>query len=142
MQVAQILNRKDGELASVTPDTPIPALAAMLKSRGIGAVVVIDEAGELRGIVSERDIVYALADLAGGMSHLTARDLMTRDVSVCKPGHDINDVMRAMSSKRFRHMPVMEDGQVIGVVSIGDAVRSRIEELEHERQALEELITG
>lgn len=142
MKVAQVLREKSGDIATVLPDTPIPAVATMLKGRGIGALLVLDDKNDLMGIISERDIVYALADNADGMGHLTAGDLMTREVQTCKPGQDINDVMRAMTAKRFRHMPVLDDGKLAGIVSIGDAVKCRMQELENERQALESFITG
>jgi CBS domain-containing protein len=142
MKISQLLRNKTGDIASVSPETPIPAVAAMLKGRGIGAVVVQDREGGLAGILSERDIVYALSDRATGLADVTAADLMTAQVQTCSPAQDINDVMRAMTEKRFRHMPVMDQGQLVGIVSIGDAVKSRIEELENERRALETFITG
>lgn len=142
MQVAQVMRRKGGEVATVTRTTGVPAVAAMLKARGIGAVVVLEPDGRIAGILSERDIVYALADNGRGLDHLSAADLMTRDVTVCRPGQDVNDVMRAMTDKRFRHMPVVDNGQLVGVISIGDAVKTRIEELENEREALTNIIHG
>lgn len=140
MQVGQIVRRKGGDVASVVPETPIAEIAAMLKDRGIGAAVVLDAGGKLAGIVSERDIVHALAAHGGRCAELTAGDLMTTDVQTCKPAHDIHDVMRVMTDKRFRHLPVVDGGRLIGVISIGDAVKSRIEELETERNALESFV--
>jgi CBS domain-containing protein len=140
MQVGQIIRRKGGDIAGVAPETPITDVAAMLKDRGIGAAVVLGPDGKLAGIVSERDIVHALADHDGAVADLTAADLMTTDVQTCKPAHEINDVMRVMTQKRFRHLPVMDGGTLIGVISIGDAVKSRIEELENERNALESFV--
>lgn len=142
MQVAQVLRRKGGDVASVTRTTSIPAVAAMLKARGIGAVVVIEADGRIAGILSERDIVYALADNGRGLDHLSAGDLMTRDVQTCRPGQDVNEVMHAMTHKRFRHLPVVDNGRLVGVISIGDAVKTRIEELENERNALTDFIHG
>lgn len=142
MQVSQVLHRKTGDIASVSPETPIPAVAAMLKSRGIGAVVVLGKDGDLKGILSERDIVYAMSENVNGLGDLTAAELMTADVQTCRPAHDVNDVMRSMTQKRFRHMPVLDNGKLVGIMSIGDAVKSRIEELENERRALESFITG
>ena len=142
MQVAQILRRKGGDVATVTRATAIPAVAAMLKARGIGAVVVLEADGRIAGILSERDIVYALADNGRGLDHLSAGDLMSRDVATCRPGQDINEVMRAMTDKRFRHMPVLDADRLVGVISIGDAVKTRIEELEIEREALTSFIHG
>ena len=142
MQVAQVLHRKGGDVATVTRTTSVPAVAATLKARGIGAVVVLEPDGRIAGILSERDIVYALADNGRGLDHLSAADLMTKDVAVCMPGQDVNDVMRAMTDKRFRHMPVVDNGELVGVISIGDAVKTRIAELESEREALTSIMHG
>lgn len=140
MQVGQIIRRKGGEVASVAPGMPATEIATILRHRGIGAVLVLETGGKLAGIVSERDIVHALAEHARGVADLTAADLMTTDVQTCKPAHEIDQVMRIMTDKRFRHLPVMDSGRLIGVISIGDAVKSRIEELEHERNALESFV--
>jgi len=140
MQVGQIIRRKDADIASVAPGTAITEVAAMLQDRGIGAAVVLDDGGKLAGIVSERDIVHALAEHHDAIAERTAGDLMTTEVQTCKPAHEINDVMRVMTQKRFRHLPVMDGGKLIGVISIGDAVKSRIEELENERNALESFV--
>ncbi len=142
MKVSRILQRKSGDIASVDPERSIPDVVAMLCQRDIGAVLVLDAEGQMVGIVSERDIVRALDEHGPDLSGLRASDLMTREVTHCDPGHDINDIMRHMTEGRFRHMPVLDDGRLVGVISIGDAVRARIEELEREREALQNYIAG
>ena len=142
MKVARILQRKSGEIASVDPGRTIPDVVSTLCERDIGAVIVLDQGGRMAGILSERDIVRALDIHGPDLSGLTAGDLMTTEVSHCEPGQDINDVMRSMTEGRFRHMPVLDDDRLVGVISIGDAVRARIEELEREREALQHYIAG
>lgn len=142
MKVAKILQRKGGDVASVDPQRAIPEVVSLLCERDIGAVIVVDRHGQMAGIVSERDIVRALDNHGPDLSGLTAGDLMTREVSHCDAEQDINDVMRGMTEGRFRHMPVLDDGRLIGVISIGDAVSARMEELEREREALQHYIAG
>ncbi len=142
MKVARILQGKSGDIASVTPGCTIPDVVDLLCERDVGAVIVLDPDGDMAGIVSERDIVRALDVHGADLSGLTAADLMTSDVRHCRPEHDIDDVMRQMSDGRFRHLPVLADGCLSGVISIGDAVRARIDELEREREALQHYIAG
>jgi len=142
MKVSRILQNKGGDVATATPQTPILEVVAEMRSRGIGAMVVTEDDGSIAGILSERDIVQSLADHGDHLAQLTAHDLMTTQVSVCDSKHDVNDVMRQMSGGRFRHVPVVEQGKVIGVISIGDVVRARIDELERETEALQHYISG
>lgn len=142
MKISRILQRKSGELASVEPGRSIPEVVGVLCQRDIGAVIVIDENDHMAGILSERDIVRALDVHGPDLSGLSAADLMTREVTHCRPDQDINHVMREMSDGRFRHMPILDDGRLVGIISIGDAVRARIEELEQEREALQHYISG
>ena len=142
MKIARILQHKSGEIASVKPDRPIPDVVAVLCEHDIGAVLVLDDSGQMVGILSERDIVRALDEHGPDLSGVTAADLMTRNVKHCSPDQDINYVMREMSDGRFRHLPILDDGRLVGIISIGDAVRARIEELEREREALQHYIAG
>lgn len=142
MKVSRILHYKDDEVATVSPDRPILDVVTILKERGIGAVVVVDENGSIAGILSERDIVHSLADRAIDIEDLRAADLMTAQVSICAPDLHVNDVMRQMTTGRFRHVPVVDNGRLVGIISIGDVVRARIEELEREREALQHYIAG
>lgn len=142
MKVSRILHFKGGEVITVSPDRPILEVVTLLKERGIGAVVVVGDDGMIAGILSERDIVHALADQATDLARLRAADLMTTQVSICESDHPVNDVMRQMTEGRFRHVPVVDDGRLAGIISIGDVVRARIEELEREREALQHYIAG
>ena len=142
MKVSQLLRGKTGAVATVSAQTPIPEIIDMLKARGIGAVVVVNEDGGIAGILSERDIVSAMAEVRADVLNQHARDLMTAPVQTCRPGHDITWVMRTMTERRFRHIPVVDQGKMVGIVSIGDAVKARIQELEEEAQALKSFIAG
>jgi len=142
MKVSRILQRKDGELATVSPDRPILEVVQELRQRRIGAVLVTDADGGMVGILSERDIVHALAEHGADLARLTAGDLMTASVQTCTPDHDVHHVMGQMTEGRFRHVPVIDDGRLAGVISIGDVVRARMDELENERAFLQSYISG
>lgn len=142
MKVSRILQFKGNEVTTVSPDRPILDIVTMLREQGIGAVVVVGDDGAIAGILSERDIVHALADRATDLARLRAADLMTARVSICEPDRHVNDVMKLMTEGRFRHVPVVDDGRLVGIISIGDVVRARIEELEREREALQHYIAG
>ncbi|RDD60562.1 CBS domain-containing protein [Ferruginivarius sediminum] len=142
MKVSQILQTKGRDVATVSPDDAILDVVAQLKARRIGAVVALDGSGHIAGILSERDVVHALAEHGPNLAKLKVADLMTKDVTTCTPSNDVNHVMREMTQGRFRHVPVIENGKLAGLVSIGDAVKARIEELEHEREALQSYIAG
>jgi len=141
MQVSQILQSKGGAITTVAPDTPILDIAKLLKEKRIGAVVVLDGDERIAGILSERDIVRSLADHGETLARRTAADLMTREVETCRPSQKVDDVMRVMTEKRFRHVPVVDKGNLVGIISIGDAVKARIEDLEYEANVLHNFIT-
>jgi CBS domain-containing protein len=142
MKIASILHTKGGDVTTVSADRPILEIVAELRQRGIGAVVIIGADGSVGGILSERDIVHALADHGEGLSDVTVGDLMTPAVTVCSPDDHVDDVMRQMSGGRFRHVPVVDNGKLAGIISIGDVVRARIDELERETEALQQYISG
>jgi CBS domain-containing protein len=142
MKVHQILQSKGSEVASVAPDTPIDAAVQELESRRIGALVVLDGDARIAGILSERDVVRALATQGMDIAGAPVSDLMTTEVTTCRPDDDVDGVMAVMTRGRFRHVPVVKDGRMIGVISIGDAVKARMEELEHERAALASYIAS
>jgi len=142
MKVSRILKGKGEEVATVRPERPILEVVAELRNRRIGALVVMADDDSIAGIVSERDIVHAVADHGPDLARLTAGDLMTTEVTVCEPMHDVPYVMRQMTEGRFRHVPVVENGRLVGIISIGDVVRARIEELERETEALQHYIAG
>ncbi len=142
MKVSRILQHKGSEVATVRPETPVIDVVAQLRERRIGAMVVVDPDGSICGIISERDIVRALAEHGPDLATLKTSDLMTADVSVCNSDVGIDDIMRQMTDGGFRHVPVVEDGTLAGIVSIGDVVKARIRELEQEKSALQHYIAG
>ncbi len=139
MLVSDILNHKGREVLTVSPEDPLEAVVALLTQRRIGAVVVMD-GQDIAGIVSERDIVRCIA--AHGMDGLArkARDAMTSEVMTCGEDDRIEEIMARMTEGRFRHMPVLNAGLLIGIVSIGDVVKARLEQYERETQAMREYI--
>ena len=128
-------------MATVGPTATVAELVATLSSYNVGAMPVVD-GGRLVGIVSERDVVRRLH--SGGASLLNGRvaDIMTSDVTTCAPGDLVVDLARVMTAGRFRHLPVVEDGELVGIVSIGDLVKARIDGLEAEREQLQSYIAG
>jgi CBS domain-containing protein len=142
MFVSDILSQKGGLVFSVTPDTTAAEVAKQLSVRRIGSVLILNEQSSVVGIVSERDLVRALATHGAKAMELEARQIMTRDVVTCHPDDSIDEVMQTMTSGRFRHIPVVHHGELLGLVSIGDVVKARIEETEHEAEALKAYIVA
>jgi len=142
MFVSDILSQKGGLVFSVTPGTTVAEVAKQLSVRRIGSVLVLSDQSEVAGIVSERDLVRALATHGAKAMELEARQIMTRDVVTCHPDDSIDEVMQTMTSGRFRHIPVVHRGELLGLVSIGDVVKARIEETEHEAEALKAYIVA
>jgi CBS domain-containing protein len=142
MRISDILRGKGEQVVTVTPDTTVERLLAVLAEHGIGAAVVSREGSTVEGIASERDIVRALA--ARGASVLTepVTAIHTAQVQTIAPDAALADVERLMTERRFRHVPVVVDGRLRGIVSIGDVVKRRIDELETERTTLTDYITG
>ena len=142
MLIRQILAGKGREVVSTRPDATIAEVARLLKAKRIGAVVVTDADGALCGIISERDLARGLADHGAELLGMRVRDLMTADVSTCAPDDGIDKLMQQMTEGRFRHLPVIEDGRMIGIISIGDVVKHRLQELENEAHLLHDYISG
>jgi len=136
MKVRDILKVKGDTVATVRPDISAIMAIKRMKADRIGTVVVCDADGGLRGIFSERDIVYALAAQGARALDLPVGDLMTRSVVTCSPDESIAVVMRAMTERRIRHLPVLAEGKLVGIVSIGDVVKNRLEEAELESRVL------
>ncbi|MFC4946873.1 CBS domain-containing protein [Pseudonocardia sp. GCM10023141] len=141
MRIADVLRGKGTNVATVVPTATVAELIGVLAEYNIGAVPVVD-AGRLVGIVSERDVVRRLH--AGGPELLATRvtDIMTSEVTTCAPGDGVAALAGVMTAGRFRHLPVVEDGQLVGIVSIGDLVKARIDLLESEREQLQSYIAG
>ena len=143
MQVMQILKGKgQGEVITVQPDTTLADVVAVLSSKRIGAVIVSTDGQDVKGILSERDVVREMA--RRGMSCLTLRasEVMTRDPKSCAPMDNTDVVLTRMTEGRFRHMPVVEDGKMVSLISIGDVVKARLDELHMEKEALQGMIMG
>jgi CBS domain-containing protein len=138
MQVASILKRKGTAVVTVRPDVTIATAAREMTKKEIGALVVSEDGVTVLGLLGERDIVKGLAVFGARVGDLRVSDLMTRSVVTCDPAQGITAVMAAMTHHRARHLPVVEDHRLCGLVSIGDAVKHRLEELETETNILRE----
>jgi CBS domain-containing protein len=139
MTVSRIINEKGRNVVTASADTTLAALIATLAEKKIGAIVVVEK-DAIRGIISERDIVRAIARHGGDALTKPASEWMTARVMTCEPHDTINEVMQKMTSGRFRHLPVMENGKLAGIVSIGDVVKRRIEDVEREADQIREYI--
>jgi CBS domain-containing protein len=140
MNMASILKHKGRDCATIKPDQSVHEAVRLMADKRIGALVVVDDAGDIAGIVSERDIV---ANLANGQAELLAAPvarIMTREVFTCSPSDSTEQLMAQMTRSRIRHLPVKEEGKLAGIVSIGDVVKWRIAEIESRNAALEEYI--
>lgn len=142
MYVSTILKAKGATVVTALPDTTITAIVQTLKQHRIGAVVISEDGATVAGILSERDIVRALADRGPAILERTADTLMTREVIKCAPNNTIADVMGTMTQGRFRHLPIVENDKLVGIISIGDVVKLRLQEVEAEAEAMREMITG
>jgi CBS domain-containing protein len=143
--IEHILYGKGHDVATIGPDASVADAVAVLRERNIGALVVIDAEDGIAGIISERDIVRALAEDAIGHPAILQRqvsDLMTRDVATCGSRSAVDDLMRVMTDRRIRHVPVVDEGRLNGIVSIGDVVKSRIGELETEAGTLHDYLSS
>ena len=139
MGISSILREKGGEVATIPVTNPVRDVVAELVVRRIGALLVVD-GNAIVGLVSERDIVRALAADGAAALDRPARDVMTSPVVTITPHDSVNMAMELMTGRRIRHLPVVEDGRLVGLVSIGDLVKRRIEEVEQEALALKDYI--
>lgn len=135
MRIADILRNKGSEVVTIRSDATVNDLLDLLTERRIGAVVVSDVEGEIAGIVSERDIVRQVRNLTTQQD--TVAQIMTTDVVTCTVEEEIEDLAQTMTDRRFRHLPVVEEGRLIGIVSIGDVVKGRLDDLQYERDHLQ-----
>ena len=141
MRISEILRGKGDQVVTIAPEATVRELLALLAEHNIGAVVVSRDGATIQGIVSERDVVRGLHR---GTDVLDAQVLtiMTGDVHTCSPADTVDQLMRLMTQQRVRHIPVLIDARLSGLVSIGDIVKTRIGELEFEREQLEHYIAG
>jgi CBS domain-containing protein len=142
MRISDVLRVKGAQVVTVTPDTTVQRLLAVLAEHRIGAVVVSADGTSVDGIVSERDIVRALALRGTAVMSEAVTAIYTADVHTVTPQTELEEVARMMTERRIRHAPVTVDGSLRGIVSIGDVVKTRIGELETERAALTDYISG
>jgi CBS domain-containing protein len=140
MFVSDILSQKGSSVFSVNPAASVAHIARQLAEKRIGSAVVLDGDQRIAGIVSERDLVRALAQHGAEAMELQAGSVMTTDVVICDPDDSIDYIMETMTRGRFRHLPVVRHGELLGVVSIGDVVKARLEETRHETEALKAYI--
>jgi len=138
MKVASILKAKGDSVATTPPDTTMSTIVWELRSKGIGALVVSQDGATVLGLISERDIVHALAEHGARLMGMRAGQIMAKSVPTCAPDDTDTAVMARMTRHRARHLPVVEDGRLRGIVSIGDMVKSRLDELELEANVLRE----
>jgi CBS domain-containing protein len=142
MKVSDVLSRKGSVVATVRPDTTINAALDELARHNIGALVVTESDGSIAGIISERDIVRALPKRGAEVLGANVSEIMTQLVVTADPHTDVVEAMRSMTDKRVRHLPVVDAEQLVGIVSIGDIVKNRIDELQATTDQLTHYITG
>ena len=143
MTVARILKNRPGvEPVTVPPGMPVVEAVRILSERRIGTVIVQGEDGAVAGIVSERDVIREIGRRGAGVLEEPVEALMTRKLQTCDVGETANRVLERMTEGRFRHMPVMQDGALLAMVSLGDVVKYRLEEALTERDALEDMVAG
>ncbi|MEV0248326.1 CBS domain-containing protein [Nocardia sp. NPDC050712] len=142
MRIAEILRRKGNDVTTVTPETTVRGLLGVLAQLNIGAVVVSPDDAAIAGIVSERDVVRRLHELGAEVLDSPVSAIMTHQVRTCSPDDRVDGLRKTMTEHRIRHVPVVQDDRLIGIVSIGDVIKSAISELATERQQLTEYIQG
>lgn len=142
MAVAHILRQKGTSVVTVEPGDSVQTIVDMLSKHRIGAVVVVDGHGGIAGIVSERDVVRAMVGDAASVVSKTAKDIMTSKVRTCSPTDSEADLMQMMTESRIRHLPVVANGRVAGMISIGDVVKLRIESMEAEADQMKTYIAS
>lgn len=140
MKIADVLKNKGAGVLTVGPDTSVADLLASLVTRNVGAMVVVAD-GEPVGIVSERDVVRRLHEYGVELLGRPVSDIMTAQVITCTPGDDLDSLTVLMTTNRVRHVPVLDGGHLSGIVSIGDVVKTRMEELQAQQEQLEAYIT-
>jgi CBS domain-containing protein len=140
MRIADVLRNKGASVATITPETSVAGLLTELTVHNIGAMVVVSQDG-LVGIVSERDVVRKLHEMGAELLRQPVSAIMTTVVATCTPNDSVDSLSVLMTTNRVRHVPVVENGRLAGIVSIGDVVKTRMEELEAEQRHLQAYIT-
>ncbi len=142
MAVTHILKQKGSTVITVAPGDSVQSIVDTLSRHRIGAVLVTDKAGGIAGIVSERDVVRAMAGDAAGVARKTAADIMTAKVRTCSPNDTETDLVTLMTEHRIRHLPVVSNGKLAGMISIGDVVKHRMEMMEREAEEMKTYIAS
>lgn len=142
MHVAVVLKRKGNRIVSAAPDDSVAAVTRLLTEHRIGAVLVMGDDGQPVGILSERDVVRAIARDGAAALDRPVADLMTRELITAAPDDTVADMMAVMTERRIRHVPIVESGRVVGVISIGDVVKARIDDAELEVESLRGYVAG
>ena len=142
MNVETILRTKGSGVATIRPNATVGAAVKELISRNVGALVVSEDGETVDGIISERDIVHGLADRGAALLSLNIAEMMTRRVVTCALSDTVDQLMAEMTNRRIRHFPVVQEGRLCGIVSIGDVVKNRLDEVEYEARSLRSFIAG
>ncbi|MET0359279.1 MAG: CBS domain-containing protein [Pararhizobium sp.] len=142
MTVKRILDEKGRKVVTIAPEMAVREATALLAEHRIGAIVVLDDRQAITGLLAERDVVAAIARYGAECLDRTVAEVMCRDVHTCTEDMEIEAVMEIMNSRRARHLPVARNGRLVGIVSIGDAVRSHIRAIEHETREIKAYIAG
>jgi CBS domain-containing protein len=142
MTISAILKTKGADIVAARPDDTTDAVAKLLSAHNIGAVLVRAADGHVLGILSERDIVRAVARHGDAALHMTASALMTRGVVTCTAEDSVAKAMEVMTQRRIRHLPVMDHGELVGMISIGDVVKRRIHDAVEEAESLRAFVAG
>ncbi|SEQ70024.1 CBS domain-containing protein [Lentzea xinjiangensis] len=140
MRIVDVLRTKGSAVATIDPDAPVSELLRALAEHNVGAIVVVGASG-VAGIVSERDVVRRLHESGPALLSSPVSAIMTTDVFTCSPSDTVDSLTVMMTERRFRHVPVLSDGQLVGIVSIGDVVKSRIGQLEQSQDQLQAYIS-
>ena len=141
MQLKQVLKNKQGQPVTLPETATVATAIQTMSQHRVGSVMMQANSGEPIGILTERDILRLCAEGKTQFGALLVKDCMTTDIISANPGDTVSEVLATMTAKRFRHMPVVEDGKMVGVVSIGDLVKAKLEETAIEAQALRDYIT-
>jgi CBS domain-containing protein len=139
VRLSEVLRSKPDRVVTLPPTAPLVQAAALMKVEGVGAVLICDERRRVLGVLSERDLALAIAAMGRALFELSVGEVMTVDAPTASPNDPVQSVMRTMTEQRARHMPVIEDGAVVGIVSIGDVLKSRLAEKIQENAVLQDL---
>jgi CBS domain-containing protein len=140
--VSVVLDRKGHEVLTTSADATVADVTAVMVEHGVGALVVTDGSDAVQGIVSERDVLHGLATHGAELLGRKVADVMTSAVQTCAPNTGTTELAEMMTESRIRHLPVVDDGRLVGIVSIGDVVKSRIDELATQAESLEAYVSG